>query len=67
MNGLRHFLLALQFFTRIPVTGVLADWVGYRPPMLRASAAHFPGVGLLVGAAAAAVYAALATALPQGT
>jgi adenosylcobinamide-GDP ribazoletransferase len=66
MNGLRHFLLALQFFTRIPVTGALADWVGYSPPMLRASAAHFPGVGLLVGAAAAAVYAVLASALPPG-
>ena len=37
----RHYLLALQFFTRLPVTGRLADWVGYSPAMLRASAAHF--------------------------
>ncbi len=50
MNFIRHYLLALQFFTRIPVTGKLADWVGYSPAMLRASAAHFPGVGALVGA-----------------
>lgn len=50
MNGLRHFLLALQFFTRIPVTGRLAQWVGYSPAMLRASAAHFPAVGWVVGA-----------------
>lgn len=49
MNGLRHFLLALQFFTRIPVTGRLAQWVGYSPAMLRASAAHFPAVGWVVG------------------
>lgn len=46
---IRHYLLAIQFFTRIPVTGRLAAWVGYSPEMLRASAAHFPGVGVLVG------------------
>ena len=49
MDFLKHFLLALQFFTRIPVTGRLADWVGFSPAMLRASAAHFPGVGWVVG------------------
>ena len=49
---LRHYLLAVQFFTRIPITGRLAAWVGYSPAMLRASAAHFPGVGWLVGALA---------------
>ncbi|WP_077002669.1 adenosylcobinamide-GDP ribazoletransferase [Variovorax sp. KK3] len=56
MQGVRHFLLALQFFTRVPVTGRLADWVGFSPAMLRASAAHFPGVGWLVGAVGAAVF-----------
>ena len=61
---LRHFLLAVQFFTRIPVTGRLADWVGYSPAMLRASAAHFPGVGWLVGFVAAGVYALLLALLP---
>lgn len=45
----RHFLLALQFFTRIPITGRLAQWVGFSPALLRASAAHFPGVGWIVG------------------
>lgn len=64
MNGLRHYLLALQFFTCVPVTGALARWVGYSPQLLRASAGHFPGVGLLVGAVAALVYALLAGALP---
>ncbi len=55
MQALRHFLLALQFFTRIPVTGRLADWVSYSPALLRASAGHFPGVGWVVGAVAAGV------------
>jgi adenosylcobinamide-GDP ribazoletransferase len=62
---IRHFLLAVQFFTRIPVTGRLADWVGFDQAMLRASAAHFPGVGFLVGGATAAVYAVFALALPD--
>jgi hypothetical protein len=62
---IRHYLLAVQFFTRIPVTGQLADWVGFSPAMLRASAAHFPGVGVLVGALLAAFTWALQTALPH--
>lgn len=64
MNFIRHYLLAVQFFTRIPVTGALAGWVGYSPAMLRASAAHFPGVGWLVALAACATYAAVMAALP---
>lgn len=60
----RHYLLALQFFTRVPVTGRLADWVGYSPAMLRASAAHFPGVGWLVGVVLGAVFFALLWLLP---
>ena len=65
MQFVREFLLAVQFFTRIPITGKLADWVGFSPAMLRASAAHFPGVGVLVGAVAAGVYALLAALLPD--
>ena len=63
MQALRHYLLAVQFFTRIPVTGRLADWVGFSPAMLRASSAHFPGVGWIVAAAATASYGALALLL----
>ena len=63
-SGLRHFLLALQFFTRVPVTGRLAQWVGFSPQMLRASAAHFPGVGWLVGGVAAAVFVVAQSGLP---
>ncbi|MDO8450563.1 MAG: adenosylcobinamide-GDP ribazoletransferase [Rhodoferax sp.] len=62
----RHYLLSLQFFTRIPVTGRLADWVGYSPAMLRASAGHFPGVGWLVGALVAGFAALLMAGLPAG-
>jgi len=61
---LRHYLLAVQFFTRLPVTGRLADWIGFSPDMLRASAAHFPGVGWLVGIASCAAFAALSLLLP---
>ena len=64
MSFLRHFLLALQFFTRVPVTGRLADWVGFSPAMLRASAAHFPGVGWVVGLPTAAVFAGVWWWLP---
>ncbi|MDA7417363.1 adenosylcobinamide-GDP ribazoletransferase [Xenophilus arseniciresistens] len=63
-RALRHYLLALQFFTRVPVTGRLAAWVGYSPQMLRASAAHFPGVGALVGLWGAAVFGLLLAGLP---
>lgn len=53
--AVRHFLIAVQFFTRLPVTGRLAEWVGFSPAMLRASSAHFPGVGWVVGGLTAAV------------
>ncbi len=63
---IRHYLLAVQFFSRVPVTGRLALWVGYSPAMLRASAAHFPGVGWLVGGVVAGVSWLLLAALPGG-
>lgn len=74
MNGLRqplerflrHFLLALQHATRVPVKGSLAGWVGATPEMLRASAPHAPGVGWLVGMAASVAFAVLSLALPDG-
>ncbi|MDO8772470.1 MAG: adenosylcobinamide-GDP ribazoletransferase [Burkholderiaceae bacterium] len=65
MQFIRHYLLAVQFFTRIPVTGRLAAWVGYSPVMLRASAAHFPGVGVLIGALVAGLTLLLLVFLPE--
>lgn len=64
LQPVRRFLLAIQFFTRIPVTGSLAQWVGFSPEMLRASAGHLPGVGWVVGLFTAAVMAGLLWALP---
>jgi adenosylcobinamide-GDP ribazoletransferase len=63
---IKHFLLAIQFFTRIPITGKLADWVGFSPQMLRASAAHFAGVGWVVGCVAATVFVVSDLLLPSG-
>ena len=66
LRPLQDFLLALQFFTRIPVTGRVAQWAGYSPARLRASAAHFPGVGWLVGGLAAGITWLLLRYLPGG-
>jgi adenosylcobinamide-GDP ribazoletransferase len=63
----REFLIAIQFFTRIPVTGRLAEWVGFSPALLRASAAHFPAVGAVIGVVAAAVFALTQAVLPDST
>ena len=61
---LKHFLLALQFFTRIPITGRLAVWVGYSPTMLRAASVYFPLVGSVVGVFSALVLWLALTVLP---
>lgn len=63
----REYLLAVQFFTRIPIVGRLADWVGFSPDMLRASTGHLPGVGIVIGIAAAACYAVVQALLPDTT
>jgi len=61
---LKHFLLALQFFTRIPITGRLGAWVGYSPAMLRAASVYFPVVGSVVGAFSAMVLLLALVLLP---
>ena len=63
MPALRHFLLAVQFFSRIPVTGRLAAWVGWSPELQRQSAAHLPGVGWLAGLWAGLLLAGVGWAL----
>jgi adenosylcobinamide-GDP ribazoletransferase len=63
MGFLRQYLFAVHAFTRLPVRGSLAQWMGEGPDNLRASAAHFPGVGWLVGIAACAAFALAGLAL----
>ncbi|WP_374519405.1 adenosylcobinamide-GDP ribazoletransferase [Undibacterium squillarum] len=52
LHQLRLFLIAMQFFTRVPVPA----WVGFQPAWLQQSSRYFPAVGWLVGAVAAGVY-----------
>ena len=65
-RAVRHYLLSVQFFSRIPINGRLADWVGFSPAMLRASAAHFPGVGVLIGLLLTGFALGLSWLLPSG-
>ena len=60
----RRMVLALQYFTRLPVPARLAAWTGFDADMQRASLAHFPGAGLVVGAVAGACYAVTYGLLP---
>lgn len=67
MQAIRHFLLALQYFTRIPLHGRIAAWVGFSPAMQRASLAYFPGVGWVIGGIAGSSFYLLAMALPSAS
>jgi adenosylcobinamide-GDP ribazoletransferase len=64
-KSLRYFVLALQFFTRIPVTGRLGKWVNYSPEALRESAAYVPAIGWVVGTITALSYWLIASNLPD--
>ncbi len=59
-HELRLFLIALQFFTRVPVPA----WVGFQPEWLNQSARYFPLVGACVGAAGAGVLWAASAVWP---
>ena len=63
---LRLFLVAVQFYTRLPVTGRLAAWVGWQPDWLARATRYFPLVGALVGLLTAFVYAMAGGFLPHG-
>ena len=64
-KSLRYFFLALQFFTRIPVTGRLGEWADYSPEALRKSAAYFPAIGWIIGIITALTYWLIAYNLPD--
>jgi adenosylcobinamide-GDP ribazoletransferase len=66
-HSLRGAVLAMQYFTRLPVPGALARWAGFDAGLQRASLAHFPGVGLLVALVAIACYAAADLLLPRSS
>ncbi len=66
MLQIRLFLVAVQFFTRVPITGRLAQWMGFEPEWISRATRFFPLVGLLVGLACALLYYALIMILPQG-
>lgn len=61
----RHFLLALQGATRLPVAGQLARLPATGMDTPDGGAAHLPGVGLLVGAVAGVVFAAVSLPMPD--
>ncbi|MCM2250986.1 MAG: adenosylcobinamide-GDP ribazoletransferase [Ramlibacter sp.] len=64
-HSLRSLLLALQYFTRVPLPPALARWIGFDAGLQRASLAHFPGVGLLVAGVAMACYGLAYWLLPR--
>ncbi len=63
MHAIKHFLLALQFFSRIPVTGKFAAWVGFNPEMQARSLGYFPLVGWLIGLLTAGAFLVLSFVL----
>lgn len=65
MLQLRLFLVALQFYSRLPVTGRLAHWMDYDPARLAPATRYFPLVGLVVASLTAIVYAGCGLLLPH--
>ena len=58
-DTLRSLLLAVQFFTRLPLPASWARWADFSPERMRAAIALMPAVGWLTGGLAAAVFAAV--------
>lgn len=50
------FFIAVQFFTRVPFTQDLAQWMAFSPDKLRAAARYFPLVGFALGLFATMVF-----------
>ena len=64
MKPVKHFLLAVQFFTRIPVRGRLANWVGFDQDMQARALSYFPLVGVIVGLLSSSIFLLLSFVLP---
>jgi adenosylcobinamide-GDP ribazoletransferase len=56
IDQIKLLLIALQFYTRIPITGKLAQWSDYSPVRLSISTRYFTLVGIAVGTICAATY-----------
>ena len=65
-HQVRLFLVALQFYTRVPVAGRLGAWVGWQPEWIAHCTRYLPLVGMLVGLAISVVYVAAALVFPHG-
>lgn len=65
LDQFRLFVLAVQFYTRVPVVGGLSGWANYEPRRLAKATRYFPLVGLLVGVLVAMTYMLLAHVLPH--
>jgi adenosylcobinamide-GDP ribazoletransferase len=62
---LRLFLIALQFYTRIPVTGRVEAWMGWDATRLARATRYFPLAGIVVALVQALVYVACSVVLPH--
>ncbi|WP_233259643.1 adenosylcobinamide-GDP ribazoletransferase [Ramlibacter sp. WS9] len=65
--SVRAMVLALQYFTRVPMPRRVLDWTGFDETLQRASLAHFPGAGWVVGIVGAGFYAAMLLLLPPSS
>jgi adenosylcobinamide-GDP ribazoletransferase len=65
MNQIKLFLIALQFYTRIPIVGNLATWANYSPQRLSSSTRYFTVVGILIGAVCATSFFLAQQILPH--
>ena len=65
MLQIRLLLVAVQFYSRLPVTGRLAQWLGHDPAQLAPATRYFPVVGLIVASLTAIVYAGCGLVLPH--
>ena len=66
MLQIRYFLVAVQFFTRIPITGRVALWMGFDPTWISRCTRFFPLIGLLLGLFLATLFNTLLLVFSQG-
>jgi adenosylcobinamide-GDP ribazoletransferase len=62
---LRLFLVAVQFYSRLPVRGRLAAWMGFDASWLAPATRYFTAVGILVGLIGALIFVIALKVLPS--